>query len=117
MLEITEGFTHISAGADRIENIADGARAPTGVRVVVEFCRELSLTADQQVVVRYDFAGDGNLREGSGIARHIRTVVLWGRAVLYHYRLSYWIAPTALRATPPLPGAGHGIRAADPSPV
>jgi len=95
MIEITDGFTLISAGSDSIEDPA-GARSPTGVRMVVEFRRHESLAAGQWVTTRYDFAGDGNLREGMGIAKPIGTVVHWGRTVQYRYRLSYWIAPTAL---------------------
>ena len=94
MMEITEGFTSISAGSDNIEGSA--RRSPTGARIVVEFRSGESLAAGQPVTVRYDFAGDGTLREGMGIARPTRTVVRWGRAVQYHYRVSYWIAPSAL---------------------
>jgi len=138
MIEITDGFTLISAGADPIETRMDGigraaghlsgtARTATGVRVVLEFCHELSLPLDQPVTVRYDFAGDGKLREGRGIARPIRTAMSWGRIVRYHYRVSYWIAPSEVgdyvanklrvRANPSLPAGGNAIRAGDPTPV
>jgi hypothetical protein len=50
----------------------------------------------QLVRVRYDFAGDGTLREGSGIAEPIQTVVRWGCTVVYHYRMSYWVPPAEL---------------------
>lgn len=106
MIEITDGFTSISAGSDSIEGVAQrfarasgGACAPrsaTGARVTVEFRREISLAPAQVVRVRYDFAGDGNVREGTGIAKPVRTDVRCGRAVLYYYRLSHWIAPAAL---------------------
>ena len=126
MIEITDGFTSISAGSDSIEAGAEG-RSATGVRIVVEFRCEMPLAAGQPVTVRYDFAGDGNLREGTGIARPIRTVVRWGRTVQYHYRFSYWIAPSALmnfeadkarsRASSPLLEIGIGARAGGPSPA
>ena len=106
MIEITDGFTSVSAGSDRIDDLAQGcsglsgdagaARPPTGARVVVEFSREMALAAGQRVTVRFCFAGDGTLREGIGVARPIRTVVRWGRSVRYHYRVSYWIAPAEL---------------------
>jgi hypothetical protein len=125
MMEITEGFTSISAGSDNIEGSA--RRSPTGARIVVEFRSDESLAAGQPVTVRYDFAGDGALREGMGIARPTRTVVRWGRAVQYHYRVSYWIAPSALmscvadkarsRVSSPLPGFPMGSRAIGPSPA
>jgi hypothetical protein len=128
MIEITDGFTRISAGSDPIQGPVKGkARSPTGARVELEFCRELALAADQPVMVRYDFADDGKLREGIGSATPIRTVVRWGRTVLYHYRLSYWLAPCRLgvfvpdkaraRLNPPLPEMASGIRAIDPSHV
>ena len=136
MIEITDGFTHISAGSDSIEDVPEDLhasshssrpRSPTGVRVVVEFSCKVSLAAGQSVTARYDFAGDGNLREGVGIAMPIRTDVRWGSAVLYHYRLSYWIAPSALmnfaarevrvRASLPPVEFAIGARAADPTPA
>ena len=128
MIEITDGFTRIDAGTDPVQGPARGkGRRPTGARVVLEFCREMALAADQPVTVRYDFADDGKLREGSGIATPIRTVVRWGRTVLYYYRLSYWIAAPALtafvsdksrtRVNPPMPEMARGIRATDPSRV
>jgi len=137
MIEITDGFTCISAGSDRIEDQAEAvshwssdssrAHSATGARVVIEFRCNVSLAAGQWVTARYDFAGDGNLREGMGIAAHIRTVVRWGRTVQYHYRFSHWIAPSELMnfvargerscATLPMPGVVHEARAIDPSPA
>ena len=106
MIEITDGFTSISAGADSIEDAAQAyvppsaatpaTRRPTGARVTVEFYRTSTLSPTQAVVVRYDFAADGNVRELVGIAEPIRTVVRHGRAVCYYYRLSHWIAASAL---------------------
>ena len=110
MIEITDGFTSISAGADRIENLeqayalpsaaAAAPRRPTGARVTVEFSRTSSLSPTQVVTVRYDFAADGNVRELTGIPKAIRTVVQHGHAVRYHYRLSHWIAASALMMVP-----------------
>ena len=137
MIEITDGITAISAGADRVEELMDeetharsecaGGRCPTGVRVVVEFRRDISLPAGQAVTVRYDFAGDGNFREGTGIAKSIGTVQRWGRPVVYHYRVSYWIIPAALmdflapavrtRVRPPMIQRANEFRAVDPTPA
>ena len=50
----------------------------------------------QAVTVRYAFAADGNVREFTGIPIPIRTVVQYRRAVCYYYRLSHWIAASAL---------------------
>jgi hypothetical protein len=66
----------------------------------VEFSRTSSLSPTQVVTVRYDFAADGNVRELTGIPQPIRTVVRYGRAVGYHYRLSHWIAAAALMDIP-----------------
>ena len=106
MIEITDGFTSISAGADNMEVLQQGyatprgtavaRRRPTGARVIVEFRRTSSLSPTQAVNVRYDFAADGNVRQLTGIPKHTRTVVRRGRAVLYHYRMSHWIAASAL---------------------
>jgi hypothetical protein len=100
MIDISDGFTSISAGSDSIENLVLDAcrvRSPTGARVTLEFRRDRALAPAQLVRVRYDFAGDGSMREATGIAEPIETVVRWGRAVAYRYRLSYWIAPAALQ--------------------
>jgi hypothetical protein len=106
MIEITDGFTSISAGADSIENpmqayapssaATRASRRPTGARVTVEFYRTSSLLPTQAVTVRYDFAADGIVRELAGMPKPIRTVVRHGRPVCYHYRLSHWITATAL---------------------
>ena len=106
MIEITDGFTRIGAGADSLEDLmhADAppsaatraSRRPTGARVTVEFYRTSSLSPTKAVTVRYDFAADGNVRELAGVPKPIRTAVRQGRAVCYHYRLSHWIAASAL---------------------
>lgn len=106
MIEITDGFTRIGAGADSLEDLmhADAppsaatraSRRPTGARVTVEFYRTSSLSPTQAVTVRNDFAADGNVRELAGVPKPIRTAVRQGRAVCYHYRLSHWIAASAL---------------------
>jgi hypothetical protein len=101
MIEITEGFTRISAGCDSIEGT--NPRVPTGARVTVEFRRETSLGPAQEVRVRYEFAGDGQVREGTGVAKPIRKIVRWGGAVHYDYRMSHWIEPAAVMRV-----AAHG---------
>jgi hypothetical protein len=109
MIEITEGLTSITAGADSIaaptwpdagDSRATRRRAPTGVRVTLEFSRETALPIDQPVRVRYEFGEHGTLREAVGIAQSTHVEVRWGRANVYHYRLSHWIAPGALRIAP-----------------
>ena len=106
MIEITAGFTSISAGTDRIDVLAPASsptsavisrqRRPTGARVTVDFHRTSSLLPMQVVRVRYDFGADGNLREMTGIPAFIRTVAWQRRAVLYYYRLSQWIPAAEL---------------------
>ncbi len=106
MIEIRDGFTSISAGADSTDvfeqaythrpEVARAPRRPTGARVTVEFRRTSSLSPTQCVTIRYDFAADGNVREVTGIPKLIRTVVRRRQAVLYYYRLSHWIAASEL---------------------
>ena len=97
MIEITDGFTSISTGADSIDGGSrHRPRSATGARVTLEFSREVALPPGQPVRVRYDFSGDGTVREAVAIAKPTRTIARWGRAVVFHYRLSHWIAPGAL---------------------
>ena len=98
MIEITEGFTSVGAGSESIATDYPGEpgipvarRAPTGARVTAEFGRRSPLAPGELVRVRYDFAGDGGMREGVGIAIPTRPVVRCGRAVVFCYRVSYWI--------------------------
>jgi hypothetical protein len=110
MIEITNGFTSITAGADAIasppwtdagETRTPPPRVPTGVRVTLEFNREAALPPDQPVRVRYQFGSDGGMREAVGIAKSTFVEVRWVRAVVYHYRLSHWIPADALAAAAP----------------
>jgi hypothetical protein len=105
MIEITDGFTSITAGSDAIAappwpDAADSRpqykRAPTGARVTLEFSRDAPLPPGQPVRVRYEFGDGGALREVVGIAKPTHVEVRWGRALIFHYRLSHWIAPNAL---------------------
>src|SRR6187200_1966857 len=105
MIEITDGLTSITAGADSIaapswphagDARTQRRRAPTGVRVTLEFSRASALPIDQPVRVRYEFGERGMLREAVGIAKSTHVEVRSGRANVYHYRLSHWIAPAAL---------------------
>ena len=98
MIEITEGFTSVGAGSESIAADFPGEsgatvarRVPTGARVTAEFGRRSPLAPGEFVRVRYDFAGDGGMREGVGIAIPTRPVVRPGRAVVFCYRVSYWI--------------------------
>ena len=93
MIEITQGFTSITAGADRVAH-TQAERAPTGARVTLEFSRDASLPPDQPVRVRYEFGGI--LREAVGIATPTHQKARRGQTTVYHYRLSHWIAPEAL---------------------
>jgi hypothetical protein len=95
MIEITQGFTSICAGSDRV--LPDkGPRRPTGARVTVDFCRESALPTGQTVRAHYEFAGDGQVRTATGIATPTRVAVRWGQPVVFHYRLSHWIEPAEL---------------------
>jgi hypothetical protein len=104
MIEITEGFTSITAGADAVAALwpdmggsqTHCRRAPTGVRVTLEFSRAAALPSDEPVRALYDFGDGGAPREVVGIANPTHVEVRWGRAVVYHYRLSHWIAPGEL---------------------
>jgi len=93
MIAIDDGFTSISAGCDPIDPVS---RLATGARVTVDFHRAVALAVGEPVRVRHEFAGNGDWRECTGIPLPIRTVVRWGRAVVYHYRLSYWVPAAAL---------------------
>ena len=98
MIEIFEGFTSISAGADPIPP-PEGARAPTGARVSLEFCRDEALPPGATVRAQYEFAGDGCQRVAVGVPTATRTDSGQGRKAVFHYRISHWIAPHALMPT------------------
>ncbi len=106
MIEITDRFTSITAGTDSIaapmwpdagSSRKQARRAPTGARVTLEFSLDQALPPDQPVRVRYEFGDDGIRREAVGIARMTHENERWGRAVVYHYRLSHWIPPDEIR--------------------
>ena len=81
----------------RLTTTNNGGRTP-GARVTLDFCSSLPLTPGQAVRLRYDLAGDGHFRDCAGIAQLTHTVARPGQLVVFHYRLSHWIAPLA-RAT------------------
>lgn len=115
MIEITHGFTSISAGSDSIGN---SSRALTGARVFVEFARDAALAPNERVRVRYEFGGDGTILEADGIAVPTRKVVRWGRPVVFHYRMTHWIAPSALTPMAPRrPLSGSCETPGDPIPA
>jgi len=108
MIEITDRFTSITAGMDPVgvpppldagDSRLQRQHAPTGARVTLEFTREEALPPGQPVRVRYEFGDDGTVREAVGIAVPTHARVRWGCTVVYHYRLSHWIAPGALMST------------------
>lgn len=66
-------------------------RAPTGVRMTVEFHRDSALAPHETVLARYRFSTDGEWCEGVGVAMQTRRVVRCGAGVVYHYRMSHWI--------------------------
>ena len=80
--------------SDRITRVSTnkGERASTGARVTLEFCDSVPLPPGQAVRLRYDLAGDGHFRDCAGIARLTHTVARPGQLVVFHYRLSQWIA-------------------------
>lgn len=106
MIEISERITRVTVSGDVTaplstegssrSQIPRSARAPTGARVTLEFNRTKPLSDGAVVRLRYDFAGDGNLRECAGIAWLTHTVVCPGHPVVFHYRLSHWITPSML---------------------
>ena len=105
MIDITAGITRVTASTDSIvvpfSPDADrvptpSGHAPTGVRITVEFSREAALQPGQPVRVRYALSDRAGLREGVGIAIQTCVAVRWGRAVVYHYRWSHWIAAREL---------------------
>jgi hypothetical protein len=93
-IEINSGFTSVWTGSDPISRLGD--HHPTGARVTLEFCRELALGPDETVCARYEFGGDGRMRTITGVAQHTHSVERWGRAPVFHYRMSHWIRPEAL---------------------
>jgi hypothetical protein len=97
MIEIIDGFTSIWTGSDPISPLGDHHR--TGARVTLEFCREAALSPGEIVCARYDFGGDGRMRATTGVAQHTHSVARSGRAPVFHYRISHWIAPAALTET------------------
>jgi len=108
MIEITDRFTSITAGMDpvRVPPLHDASdsrvqrqHAPTGARVTLEFSRDEALPPGQPVRVRYEFGDDGTVREAVGVPVPTHARVSWGCTVVYHYRLSHWIAPGALMST------------------
>src|SRR5678815_363091 len=81
--------------SDRITRVStnQGERMSTGARVTLDFCDSVPLPPGQAVRLRYDLAGDGQFRDCAGIARLTHTVARRGHLVVFHYRLSHWIAP------------------------
>ena len=109
--------------SDRITRVSTnkGERTSTGARVTLDFCDSVPLPPGQAVRLRYDLAGDGHFRDCAGIARLTHTVARRGQLVVFHYRLSHWIAPSArtdrVTATAIVPGAAGGTPAADRFPA
>ena len=64
------------------------------LRVTLEFNRSAPLSPGQEVRWRYDF-GDGHLLDCVGIPQQTHVVARRGHLVVFHYRLSHWIASTA----------------------
>jgi hypothetical protein len=80
--------------AERITRMTTAEHLPAGVRVTLEFNRSAALSPGQEVRWRYD-SGDGPLLECIGIPHPTHVVARRGHLVVYHYRLSHWIASTA----------------------
>lgn len=85
MIDMSAGITRISTNK--------GERASTGARITLDFCDSVPLPPGQAVRLRYDLAGDGHFRDCVGVARLTHTVARRGQLIIYHYRLSHWIAP------------------------
>jgi hypothetical protein len=56
------------------------------------------LAPGQAVRLCYQLAGDDHLRDCAGVARLTHTVARRDQRIVYHYRLSHWIAPLARTA-------------------
>jgi hypothetical protein len=115
MIDMSDKITRLTTN--------DGRRVP-GARVTLDFCSSLPLPPDVAVRLRYDLAGDGHFRDCAGIAQLTHTVARRGQLVVFHYRLSHWIAPrpdpAAVRresSTATVPAPGDGEPAVDRSPA
>jgi hypothetical protein len=131
MIEISERITRVSTGSDPISplwpevagrsQLANGARAPTGARVTLEFTRSAALSPGQKVRLRYDFTGNGHFANCVGIPQATHIVARRGHVVVFHYRLSHWIASRDMHAlripTARPPGTVFEAPAVDPSPA
>jgi hypothetical protein len=100
MIEIEERITRMtrSSGATTPPWPPGAASAPTGTRVTLEFTRTVPLSSGQTVRLRYDLTGDGRIRDCVGVAKPTHIVARPGRMVLFHYRMSQWIAQSDMRA-------------------
>jgi len=96
MIDLSGRITRVTTSSDPISRkLANGARAPTGARVTLEFTRTAPLSAGQEVRLRYDIVGNGHFRDCIGIPQPTHSVARRGHLVVFHYRLSHWIASTA----------------------
>jgi hypothetical protein len=103
-IRIESGFTSITVRPDPVTFTSAPTRsnlrqqhAPTGARVTLEFVRTEPLPQQTAVMVRYDIAENGELRECTGVPQltHVRKLPL-GLAA-WHYRVSHWIPAEAVR--------------------
>ena len=97
--------------AERITRVTTAERVPTGVRITLEFNRSAPLSPGQEVRWRYD-PGDGHLLDCVGVPQQTHVVARCGHLVVFHYRLSHWIA-----STPLLPELAGEAPAVDQSPA
>jgi hypothetical protein len=110
MMDISDRITRVTTSSDLVSppwlegagrsQVANGARAPTGARVTLEFNRSVPLSVGQQVRVRYDFTGGGRFLDCVGVPEATHTVARRGQLVTFHYRLSHWITPSTLSPPP-----------------
>ena len=98
MIEILERISRVTESGATPAPAAGSTRAPTGTRVTLEFTRSVPLSAGQTVRLRYDLAADGRFRDCVGIAEPTHVVARRGRPVVFHYRVSQWIAHGEMRA-------------------
>jgi hypothetical protein len=106
VIRVRDGLKNVTVEAQEIPGLgapgraaalpggtANGTRACTGARVIVEFALHIPISPNCMVAVSYDLAGDGSWRECCGIPSHTHSTALpGGLGFIYHYRLSRWIA-------------------------
>jgi hypothetical protein len=102
-IRIESGFTSITVRPDPVSFTSAPTpsnlrqqHAATGARVTLEFVRTEPLPLETAVMVRYDIAENGEMRECTGVPQltHVRKLPFGLGA--WHYRVSHWIPAEAV---------------------